>query len=158
MRRTILMTALALAGALFAGTAAAQCTWGCACVGNACGCNSNGLGERCVTGGRGCVVSMCDAGGMALLAPGGSPVRLAAAPAGSAGTAAPTAAAARMDARGANAAETPALFATAAIQSRWEYHGRGRSVARHCSGVIVARYFDRSAAATTRARQRTLVI
>jgi hypothetical protein len=126
-----LMMALALAGALYAGPAAAQCIWGCACVGRSCGCNSNGSGERCDTGGHGCVVSMCDAGGMALLAPDGSPVRLA-------------------------AANGPAP--AAAVQSRWEYRGHGRSVARHCSGVVVARYFDRSAAAAVRARQRTLVI
>jgi hypothetical protein len=56
--------------------AAAQCVWGCTCMGDACGCNSNGSGSRCDTGGDGCVVSRCTE--RAYFAPDGSIVRFAA--------------------------------------------------------------------------------
>ena len=139
MRRIAIIVTLALAGALFARDAAAQCIWGCNCSGSACGCNSNGAGGSCATGGRGCVVTMCAVENRMMLAPDGSVVSL-------------------METREKETSGARALVAPTTVQSRWEYRGPGRSVARHCSGVVVARYFDRSTAAAVRARQRVMTI
>jgi hypothetical protein len=127
--------------AAFPKTAQAQCTWGCVCRDNACGCNSNGSGSSCVNGGTGCVVYKCDSEqGPLVLGADGSVVRLAS-------LATPRA---RLAA--------PEPFAGVAVHSRWEYRAPGRSLARHCSGVVVARFFDRTAAAAVRHRQRTLTV
>ena len=58
-------------------TAAAQCTWGCACMGTAFGCNSNGNGGRCDATASGCVVSGCTGTKMSF-APDGSAAQFAA--------------------------------------------------------------------------------
>jgi len=127
--------------AAFPKAAHAQCTWGCTCRDNACGCNSNGSGSSCVNGGNGCVVYKCASDqGPLVLGADGSVVRVAS-------LATPLA---RLAA--------PGPFAAVAVHSRWEYRAPGRSVARHCSGVVVARYFDRTAAAAVRHRQRTLTV
>ncbi|HET7232137.1 MAG TPA: hypothetical protein VFJ16_19175 [Longimicrobium sp.] len=141
MRRISLIAAVAaalfLAHAAFAKPALAQCTWGCMCQGTACGCNSNGSGSSCTTGGSGCVVYKCGAEtGPLVFGADGSPVRVA-------------------------TIGLPARSLSpfgVSVRSRWEYRTAGRSVARHCSGVVVARYFDRGAAAAVRQRQRTLVV
>ncbi|HET7464419.1 MAG TPA: hypothetical protein VFJ82_24380 [Longimicrobium sp.] len=145
MRRIPLI--LAAAAALLAAPAAlptaaqAQCTWGCTCRDSACGCNSNGSGSSCVNGGNGCVVYKCGSEqGPLVLGADGSVVRVASLATASA------------------AWSAPGPFAAVAVQSRWEYRSPGRSVARHCSGVVVARYFDRTAAAAVRRRQRTLTV
>ncbi|HEX9937205.1 MAG TPA: hypothetical protein VGB15_08780 [Longimicrobium sp.] len=140
MRPISLIIATAALLLAFPVPAAAQCTWGCACRESACGCNSTGSGSGCVNGGNGCVVYRCAAEeGPVVLAPDGSAARPA------------------LDGTG-KPAEMRTLFAAAPVQSRWEYRAPGRSVARHCSGIVVARYFDRTAAADVRRRQRTLTI
>ncbi|HEX8433385.1 MAG TPA: hypothetical protein VF625_18995 [Longimicrobium sp.] len=126
--------------ALTPSSAAAQCKWGCACQGTSCGCNSRGNGADCVASGTGCVVGTCGAEdhGVAF-APDGSVVRLASQ--------------ARPDTT-MGAELTPSLGETA----RWEFVSAGHSVARHCSGIIVARYFDSATAAALRDRDRTLTL
>lgn len=145
MRRIPLLlaatAALLAAQAALPAAARAQCTWGCMCQGSACGCNSNGSGSSCVNGGTGCVVYKCGAEqGPLVLGADGSVVRVAS-------LATPL-----------SRLAIPAPFAAVAVQSRWEYRAPGRSVARHCSGVVVARYYDRTAAAAVRHRQRTLTV
>jgi hypothetical protein len=125
-----------------AGPARAQastCTWGCHCEGTGCSCNSRGSGSSCDTGGTGCAVTKCPTAVTLKLAPDGTPVRLASA-------------AVRRSAAGAGTrAEQP-------LRMRWEYVSQGRSAARHCSGVVIARYFDPAAAAAVRRRQHTVSI
>ena len=136
------VVALAVAFAA-AGPAHAQtstCVWGCHCEGNACGCNSNGSGSGCDTGGTGCVVTRCGKTLALQLARDGTPVQLASV---------------RPRGRGAPVA---ARAAAQPLRMRWEYVSQGRSAARHCSGVVIARYFDPVAAATVRRRQHTLSI
>ncbi|HEV7588703.1 MAG TPA: hypothetical protein VGO40_11370 [Longimicrobium sp.] len=141
MRLIPLQLALALATVFVAAEPAraqtSTCVWGCHCEGNGCGCNSNGSGSGCDTGGTGCMVTRCGKTIALQLAPDGTPVRLAAAAPG-----APA---------GARAAGAP-------LRMRWEYVSQGRSAARHCSGVVIARYFDPVAAGAVRRRQHTVSI
>lgn len=149
-----------LAGALLTAAAAiaavpaaaeAQCHWGCTCEGNACGCNRNGSGSKCDNGGTGCVVTGCNVE-MTLLefAPDGSIARFASR-AADADAAEPV--------REAKAAATPeGLVQEIGGSFRWESLEEGRSVARHCSGLILGRYYDRRTAAALREETRTLSI
>jgi hypothetical protein len=138
--KLILASAVAALAATTAARAQANsCTWGCHCEGNGCGCNSYGSGSSCDTGGTGCAVTKCDPKSLVLrLAPDGTPVQLASssAPRPAAGDAS----------------------ATPPVRTRWEYVSRGRSAARSCTGVVVARYFDRTAAASVRRQQRVVAI
>lgn len=120
----------------------AQCSWGCACLGNSCGCNSNGNGSRCDASGSGCVVAGCNVTRL-YFAPDGSVVRLASAEA---------------DAPAAEQPEEPATSADEDLGGsiRWEAAQDGRAVARHCSGVVVARYYAAAEAAAIRDASRTL--
>ena len=121
-------------------TAAAQCTYGCACEGGSCGCNSNGNGGRCDASGSGCVVKACNAELEPItFAPDGSIVRFASATRG--GT-------------------DPAPEASPELggATRWEFVSGGHSVARHCSGVVVGRYYDPKTAAALREKDRTLTL
>jgi hypothetical protein len=138
MRSTPLhLSVLALAATLVAaGPARAQCTWGCHCEGSGCGCNSNGSGSSCDTGGTGCAVKKCGTEINLKLAPDGAPVRLAS--------------------TGATGATANAAAAGQPLRLRWEYVSPGRSAARHCTGVVIARYFDPTAAALVRRRQHTV--
>lgn len=123
-----------------AGSARAQgsCVWGCLCQGNACECNSNGSGSSCATGGTGCVVTKCDTEIRPVgFAADGSVIRLAS-------WTRPR-------------ASSPAGRLPAG-NAHWEYVARGRAVARHCSGVVVLRYFHPDAAAAVRRRQQVIVI
>lgn len=126
------------------GESSGTCQWGCLCRGNACGCNSNGSGKDCALGGNGCVVTMCEQEQISLLviAPDGSLVPL------------PARYAAERDPAGAGNDETNTQPST----GRWEFVSAGRSVARHCSGLITRRYYDREVAADIRDRERTLSI
>ncbi|HEX2079958.1 MAG TPA: hypothetical protein VHG08_19730 [Longimicrobium sp.] len=148
-RQLILLLAAAAASiAPFPQQAEAQCKWGCRCMDNACGCNSNGSGSSCDNGGNGCVVTGCDSQVTQVeFAPDGSIVRFASTtPAPSAG-----------DAVQSVTADSPEAMAVALGGSyRWEYLADGRSVARHCSGLILARYYDPAAAAALREQTRTL--
>ena len=108
----------------------------------ACGCNSNGNGGRCDASGSGCVVTQCNEA-MLFFAPDGSVVRLASAEAGNAAAEQREALATRPEAE---------LGGT----TRWEATQDGRSVARHCSGVVVARYYAAAEAAVLRDASRTL--
>jgi hypothetical protein len=142
--------------------AAAQCKWGCKCMDNARGCNSNGNGGSCDAGGTGCVVSGClpvkigsnSAGRTVELefTADGAVVQVVHAPRA-------------VDARSITLASfTPAAARPAGrrgvqeLGGRWEYVAPGRAVARHCSGMVVARYFDRDAADAARKRSRTIRI
>lgn len=126
------------------GESSGTCQWGCHCIGNRCGCNSNGSGKDCALGGNGCVVTMCDQEQISLLviAPDGSLVPL------------PARYAAERDPSGAENDETNSQPST----GRWEFVAAGRSVARHCSGLITRRYYDREVAADIRERERNLSI
>ena len=136
--------ALALAATLVAaGPLRAQtstCTWGCHCEGTGCSCNSNGSGASCDTGGTGCAVTRCPKSVTLKLAPDGTPVQLASA-------------AFRRPASG-----TRTAAAAPPLRLRWEYVSQGRSAARHCSGVVIARYFDPAAADAVRRRQHIVSI
>ena len=138
------LAALALASTFVAaGPARAQtstCVWGCHCEGNGCGCNSNGSGSGCDAGGTGCVVTRCGKTVALQIAPDGTPVQLASVAVRRPGAPA-----------GGSAAGQP-------LRMRWEYVSQGRSAARHCSGVVIARYFDPVAAAAVRRRQHTVSI
>lgn len=140
---------------------AAQCKWGCKCMETSCACNSFGDGGRCDASGSGCVVSGCIPTNMAGdgervtagldFALDGSVhfvVHEAGAPAPAAGTFASLPGGAR----------EPAPEGRGALDGRWEYVAPGRSVARHCSGVVVARYYDRDTAAAARERTRSIVL
>lgn len=115
--------------------AQSTCVWGCHCEGSGCACNSNGSGGSCDTGGSGCAVMKCVPVHVMRLAPDGSPVRLAALE-----------------------SVPPRATSEGPLRVRWEYVARGRSAARDCSGVVVARYFDPRLAATVRRRQQTISI
>lgn len=136
---------LAVAGIAAApADAAAQCHWGCACTGSACGCNSNGNGGRCDAGATGCVVSGCNVERAELMvfAPDGSLARLAA-----------------NEDEGRDGSMSRTLGADElGGTTRWEAVADGVSVARHCSGLVIARYYDRMAAATLRGQTETLAI
>jgi hypothetical protein len=135
--------ALLIAQAAFAPAPAdAQCTWGCTCMGSACGCNSNGNGGRCDASGSGCVVTKCTEKAMLYFAPDGSVVRLASADGG--------------DPASEPQAQPAAPQAELGGTTRWEAAQDGRSVARHCSGVVVARYYAVAEAAAIRDASRTL--
>lgn len=147
MQRWILSlwTAAALSAAAVAlapARAEAQCSWGCACMGNACGCNSNGNGSRCDASGSGCVVTGCNITRL-YFAPDGSVVRLVPAEA---------------DAPAGEQTEEPAARPDEDLggTTRWEAAQGGRSVARHCSGVVVARYYAAEEVAAIREASRTL--
>lgn len=159
----------ALAMALFASfaaisavpsAAAAQCKWGCMCEGNACGCNSRGSGGSCATGGDGCVVSGC----MPLSTTMRLPHDLEFTPDGSV-VVQSMGAQRSADARSLLFASFAPAAAPGKVQAggqaldgRWEYVAPGRAVARHCSGMIVAHYFDRDAAEAARSRSRLIRI
>jgi hypothetical protein len=124
--------------------AEAQCHWGCRCEGNDCGCNRNGSGSSCDNGGTGCVVSGC----------GTELTHGTFAPDGSFATFASTSTDA-LSSDGEHASmETPASGGS----YRWEFASPGYSVARHCSGVVLERYFDRATAAAVRERTRSFTI
>lgn len=149
-RLLALLFAAAAATALLPQQAEAQCKWGCRCMDNACGCNQNGSGSSCDNGGNGCVVTMCDVQVTRVeFAPDGSVVRFAST------TSAPSAG-------GPMAVVTtdpPEAVAVALGGGyRWEYLADGRSVARHCSGLILARYYDPGLAAALREQTRTLFL
>lgn len=143
-----LAAAFALAGVAIAPSAAeAQCVYGCACQGGACGCNSNGTGDGCTASGEGCVVSTCDDTTIqsVAFAPDGSVVQFAS----------------ETEGEGANVTSADgvrSLRAQLSGSTRWEYVSAGLSVARNCSGLIVARVYDRQAAAAIRQKDRTLTI
>lgn len=153
--------AAALAVSVAPSAAAAQCKWGCMCEGNACGCNSRGSGGTCATGGEGCVVTGC----MPLSTTLSLPAELEFTPDGSVVVQAPGAGR-PMDPRSLSFASFAPASAPAdgpapggeALDGRWEYVAPGRAVARHCSGMVVARYFDRDAAEAARKRSRVLRI
>lgn len=135
---TLLLSFAAATAAVAAAPAGveAQCTWGCACMGNACGCNSNGDGGRCDASGSGCVVTKCSVQTSFLLfAPDGSVIRLAA----------------TEDAGGEVAVEMGGA-------TRWEASERGGSVARHCSGLVLARYYPPERAESIREESRELTL
>ena len=137
---------LAVAALAFApASAEAQCSWGCACAGSACGCNSNGNGGRCDSGATGCVVSACNETRL-YFAPDGSVLRFA-----SAETTQGVANEVKEDAPLQPQSE---LGGT----TRWEAAQDGRSVARHCSGVVLARYYAREEAAAIRQASGTLTL
>jgi hypothetical protein len=116
-------------------TAAAQnCPWGCYCQSTWCSCNTHGSGSSCQANDSGCIVYTCAPVKVLGLAPDGSAVRLAS-----------------LEADPARAEATP-------LHVRWEYVSRGRSAARDCSGVVVARYLDHRLAAAVRRRQQTISI
>lgn len=125
------------------GESSGTCSWGCKCKGTACGCNSFGSGKDCSLGGEGCVVTMCDQEQISLLviAPDGSLVPL------------PARYAAERDPAGDGKDEE-----NVQPTGRWEFVAAGRSVARHCSGLITRRYYDRATAADIRDKERTLSI
>ena len=127
------------------GESSGTCQWGCLCKGNACGCNSNGSGKDCALGGNGCVVTMCDQEQISLLviAPDGSLVPL------------PARYAAERDPAGAGEEDEKSVQPST---GRWEFVAAGRSVARHCSGLVTRRYYDRSAAADIRKKDRNISI
>lgn len=150
MQRSMLSLAagavLALAAlAAVPAAAEAQCSWGCACMGTACGCNSNGNGGRCDASGSGCVVTQCNESRL-YFAPDGSVLRFASAESPS-GAAEPEQAEAPLDPRSELGGTT-----------RWEAAPDGRSLARHCSGVVLARYYAREDAAAIREASRTLTL
>jgi hypothetical protein len=122
--------------------AEAQCTWGCRCEGTACGCNSNGSGKSCDNGGSGCVVEKCGAPVELVFAPDGSVVRLAVNT--------------QQEQTGSDAAA--AVTTDIGGETRWEYKSDGVSVARNCSGVIVARRYEADVAAAARLRHRTVTL
>lgn len=136
-------TALALAAvALAPAPARAQCSWGCTCINNACGCNMNGNGGRCDATATGCVVSGCSATRL-FFAPDGSVARLASVE----------------DAEGAaEPRQAGVADAGPGGTTRWEAARDGRSLARHCSGVVLARYYPRDQAAAIREASRTLTL
>jgi hypothetical protein len=144
MKPTLLL--LSVVAAVWAAPAPAQstCVWGCHCEGSSCGCNSRGSGGSCDTGGSGCVVTKCGTEEVLRLAPDGSVVRLASSPA--ARRAAPR-----------PAAPEPTA-AHPQVRARWEYVALGRSVARHCTGVVIAHYYAPPVAAALRARQGSISI
>ena len=167
MKTRLVPLAVALLAALGAVSAApsgaaAQCQWGCTCLESSCGCNSNGNGRRCDASGSGCAVTGCapvnieDArvGRTAELefTPDGAVVQVvrperAADPRSlSFASYAPA------------AAQPEAAPSAQALGGRWEYVAPGRAVARHCSGMVVARYFDHDAAEAARKRSRSLRI
>lgn len=152
-RSTSLITGLVLAtialvvcpySAEAQGESSGTCQWGCLCRGNACGCNSNGSGKDCALGGNGCVVTMCEQEEISLLviAPDGSLVPL------------PARYAAERDPAGAGKDDESTQPST----GRWEFVAAGRSVARHCSGLITSRYYDRAAAADIRKKDQNISI
>ncbi len=126
------------------GESSGTCQWGCLCTGNRCGCNSNGSGKDCALGGNGCVVTMCEQEQISLLviAPDGSLVPL------------PARYAAERDPAGDGKGEA----ITQPSMGRWEFVAAGRSVARHCSGLITRRYYDRATAADIRDMERDISI
>ena len=140
-----LLSAAVLATAAVAGapeTAAAQCQWGCTCMGNACGCNQNGSGSRCDLGGTGCVLTGCDTEKKITFAPDGSVVGVEGWSTAVEGEVRVTAIA--------------SVDAEASGSVRWEYVAEGRSVARHCSGLILAHHYEPNVAASLRESVRTL--
>lgn len=140
----LLGAVLVIAAAAFApAPVLAQCSWGCTCMGDACGCNSNGNGGRCDAGGSGCVVTRCGTAVTFYFAPDGAVVRLAVAEA-AAGDAEPEG----------TVVPDPDLGGT----TRWEAASSGRSLARHCSGVVLARYYAREEAAAIREASRMLTL
>ena len=158
MKTRLATLALALLAAVAAvsaapSRAAAQCQWGCTCEGNACGCNSKGSGGRCDAGGTGCVVTGCMPTNTSVeLTPDGTVLQVAVAE---------QAGDSRMVAfagftRAAEPREVPR--AEEELGGRWEYVASGRAVARHCSGMVVARYFDPDAAEAARKRSRAIRI
>lgn len=166
MKIRLAALAMALLGSIAAvsavpSAAAAQCKWGCMCEGNACGCNSRGSGGNCATGGDGCVVSGCLPTSTTM----NLPRDLEFTPDGSA-VMRSTGAQRAMDPRSLSFASFSSVAPSAtdgqagaqALDGRWEYVAPGRAVARHCSGMVVARYFDRDAADAARKRSRLLRI
>ncbi|HEX8276470.1 MAG TPA: hypothetical protein VF615_27770 [Longimicrobiaceae bacterium] len=153
--------AAALAVTVTPSAAAAQCQWGCTCEGNACGCHAKGSGGRCDAGGTGCVVSGC----MPLSTTMRLPIELEFTLDGSVVAQSPGAGR-PVDPRVLSFASFAPASAPAdgpapgveALDGRWEYVAPGRAVARHCSGMVVARYFDRDAADAARKRSRLLRI
>lgn len=134
----VTMLAPVAAIALTPSSATAQCKWGCACQGASCGCNSRGNVADCVASGTGCVVGTCGAEDHGVtFAADGSVVRLTS------------------EARGDSAREADAAPGGTA---RWEFVSAGHSVARDCSGVIVARYFDSATAAALRERDFVITL
>ena len=133
------------AAAVFAPVRAeAQCLWGCSCVGSACGCNQRGNGGKCDATATGCVVSQCNEARL-YFAPDGSVLRLASGEEGG---------------LAAEWTQPPAQSAKAELggTTRWEAAGDGGSVARHCSGVVVARFYASEEAAAIREASRTLTL
>ncbi|HEX8276469.1 MAG TPA: hypothetical protein VF615_27765 [Longimicrobiaceae bacterium] len=152
--------AAALAVTVTPSAAAAQCKWGCSCEGNACGCNSKGSGGRCDAGPDSCQVSGClPTSTMRLPAeleftPDGSVVVQSLSPGRAAD---PRTLSFASFAPASASADGPASGGEA-LDGRWEYVAPGRAVARHCSGMVVAHYFDRDAAEAARKRSRLLRI
>ena len=169
MKSRLAVLALALVAAVSAisaspSSAAAQCKWGCKCMDNACGCNSLGNGGRCDAGGSGCVVSGCvpvnieSVGGRRTagleFTPSGAVVQVVRAERAA-------------DPRSASfAGFGPAAAMERAaeprgeqvLDGRWEYVSPGRAVARHCSGMVVAHYFDPDAADAARRRSAAITL
>lgn len=123
--------------------AEAQCLWGCSCVGSACGCNQRGNGGKCDATATGCIVSQCNEARL-YFAPDGSVLRLA------------------LGEDDPGAERTEAFAEQHETQlggtTRWEAAGDRRSVARHCSGVVVARFYAAEEAAAIREALRTLTL
>ncbi len=119
---------------------AAQCQWGCRCVGDACGCSKTGNGSSCAASGDGCVVNGCSGGGDhqphgVAFSADGAPVLLR-----------------DIEDRAADGAAS--LLASA----RWEEGEDGVRVARDCSGAVVARRYAAGLAAEIRRREGELTV
>ncbi|HEX2093027.1 MAG TPA: hypothetical protein VHG28_11520 [Longimicrobiaceae bacterium] len=120
-----------------------ECTVSCRCISSGCACStSGGSGSECQTGGDGCAVAKCGEELLAFYSLDGAVVRL------------------NQPSR--YAAEIPESTsleqATPRLTGGWQFVSNRRAVARHCSGIVVARYFDREEAASIRSRSRVLRI
>lgn len=131
---------LGLGSLTMAPEVAAQCQWGCRCVGDACGCSKIGNGSSCTASGDGCVVVGCEGGGDlqphgVAFSADGSPVF-------------------RVDADGGAADGADPLPASA----RWAETEDGVRVARNCSGAVIARRYGAALAAEIRRREGELTV
>lgn len=141
--KNLAFVALAFGGAyVLPDVAAAQgeCPWGCHCTPiGGCACEQGwGAGSDCVINGGGCHEIICDEPGGFLFGPDGSAVALR---------------------------DSTALLEWDQLQVvEWRAKIDGATappdfaVARHCSGVVVGRFYTREEAARVRTRHQKLLI
>ncbi len=145
--RELFLALLVVTGVAMAspGTAAAQssCTTKCGCYSDGCGCQSEGgNGGDCSSTGSGCFVKKCGTELQSVaMAADGSFVELQ--------DVIPAFASVPGDAS--TVAAVQRTIAKHPAAAGWQFISRGHAVARSCSGIIIARFYDADAASGIRA-------